>query len=191
MPYSSQIRKLLRNGKLAFYYAIGIVGLIDDDIILTSFPKSGNTWVRFFLCNIISIREWDREVVTFPKLDDTMPELGVSNLVKHWKYNAIPRVVKTHKKRWPIFKNNDSVLIVRDPRDVMVSYYHSEKSKVGGTYSGNFSDFIRHPDFGIGAWCDHFTSWKPHAEIVLEYEEMKKKRCKVLQSNVERAEYIY
>lgn len=159
---------------LIFNYLIGVIGIRSEDIIITSFPKSGNTWVRFFLCNIISLREWGGETVTFPKLDATMPELGVSNLLMSWPHDTIPRVVKTHKPRWPIFRGNRVILLVRDPRDVMVSYYHFETGKRNGQFSGSFSEFIRHPKFGVEAWCRHYASWRTQATVVLTYAELKK-----------------
>ncbi len=125
-------------------YAQGIVGLQENDIILTSFPKSGNTWVRFFLCNLISICEWEGKTVDFTTLDQTMPELGIDNLLRPWKHDTVPRIVKTHKHFWSIFLNHKIILIVRDPRDVMVSYYHFETTKERPRFKGTFSEFIRH-----------------------------------------------
>ena len=154
-------------------YTIGILGLQSDDIILTSFPKSGNTWVRFFFCNLISLKEWDGETVTFPKLDGTMPELGVSNLLQEWSHETIPRIVKTHKSFWPFFDGKRGILLIRDPRDVMVSYYHFERDKVRGNYEGDFSSFIRHPKYGLEAWCKHYQSWQEEATVLLRYEDLK------------------
>ena len=167
------LTRLKQQASLAWYYSLGLLGLREDDILLTSFPKSGNTWIRFFLCNLISLREWEGETVTFPKLDATMPELGVSNLLRTWPHDAIPRVVKTHKPRWSVFRGNRSILLVRDPRDVMVSYYHFEKGKRDGRFVGPFSEFIRHSKFGVEAWCRHYASWQPEASVVVTYEDLK------------------
>nr|WP_259248920.1 sulfotransferase domain-containing protein [Salinibacter ruber] len=157
----------------SYKYVVGIIGLQSDDIILTSFPKSGNTWIRFFLCNLISLQEWGGETVTFPKLDATMPELGVSNLLRQWPHATIPRIVKTHKSHWPVFQGCRSILLVRDPRDVMVSYYNFETGKREERFDGSFSEFIRHPKFGIEAWCRHYISWRSNASVLLTYENLK------------------
>jgi len=55
----------------------------------------------------------------------------------------------------------------------MVSYYHFETGKRNRRFDGPFSEFIRHPKFGVEAWCKHYTSWKPHATLVLSYEQLK------------------
>ena len=167
------LTRLKQQVSLAWYYSLGLLGLRRSDILLTSFPKSGNTWIRFFLCNLISIEEWDGETVTFPKLDATMPELGVSNLLRSWPHETIPRVVKTHKSHWPFFGERRSILLVRDPRDVMVSYYHFEKGKKQGQFDGSFSAFLHHPKFGLRAWCEHLCSWRDSADVIIAYERLK------------------
>ncbi len=158
---------------ILWYYTIGIIGIGGEDVVLTSFPKSGNTWVRFFLCNLISLQEWDGQTVTFTRLDATMPELGRSNLLRNWHYEVIPRVVKTHKPYWPVFDGMRTILLTRDPRDVMVSYYHFEKGKRDGRFDGSFSAFLRHSKFGIRPWCEHLRAWRGNADVVLTYERLK------------------
>lgn len=152
----------------------GLVGLKEDDVILASYPRSGNTWVRFFFCNLISLKEWSGQDLDFEILNDTMPEFGVNNLVKSWSHNTIPRIVKTHKKCWPIFENKRSILIIRDPRDVMVSYYHFKKDKKGELSTVDFSNFIRTPKFGLRAWFEHYLSWRENYDLLVKYEDMKR-----------------
>ena len=132
----------MNNNLLAFSrksvsHLFGIVGIRNNDVLLASFPRSGNTWMRFLLCNLISLCEWDGKRVDFPLLNKTMPEFGVNNLLDEWSHATIPRVIKTHKSFLPIFRNKRSVGIIRDPRDVMVSYYHYMKDR----YQINTSTF--------------------------------------------------
>jgi len=166
--------KITNNLRLLVMYIVGIAGLKEGDIILTSFPKSGNTWIRFFICNIISLKEWDRRTVTFEILNDTMPELGVSNLLRRWPHDSVPRIVKTHKRSWPlIFSGNRSILLVRDPRDVMVSYYQYKRGKEEICENLEFSEFIRNPRVGLESWCRHYESWKSKSDIIIFYEDLK------------------
>jgi hypothetical protein len=62
--------------------------------------------------------------------------------------------------------------MVRDPRDVMVSFFHYKKHRQK-SYRGDFADFIRHPNFGLESWFRHYTSWLPHWTLVVRYEDMK------------------
>lgn len=166
---------------LAWFYFIGILGLDVNDVILTSFPKSGNTWVRYFLCNLISLTEWNGEEVSFPRLDETMPELGRSNLLASWNHEVIPRVVKTHKEYLPLFRGCRAILLIRDPRDVMTSFFFYERGKAGSQVNYTFSEFIRNKDTGIRAWACHFKSWKPNANIIVKFEDLKEDDVGVFQ----------
>ncbi|MBN1998447.1 sulfotransferase domain-containing protein [candidate division KSB1 bacterium] len=155
-----------------YYNTQGLLGLKKDDILLASFPKSGITWLRFFLFQLLNLAETNGQPVSWENLDETLPELGQNNLFKPWPYISMPRFVKTHKNYLPFFRKCRSILLVRDPRDVMVSFYCYQKAKIQGGFSGTFSQFIRHKKFGLLAWCKHFTSWRDHYTILIKYEDL-------------------
>lgn len=155
-------------------YGQGMLGLNRTDWILSSYPRSGNTWLRFFFCNLISLSEWDGEEVDFPLLNQTMVAFGANNLLEPWPHSTIPRVVKTHRHYSPLFgKVRGTIGLIRDPRDVMVSYYHFQKVRKG-IYKGAFKDFIRDRRFGLQSWFRHYTSWQGHWTCTVKYEELKK-----------------
>lgn len=158
--------------KKAAYYATGVAGLRPDDVLLSSFPRSGNTWVRFLLCNLISLHELNGETIDFPLLNKMMPELGANYLLSPWRWNTLPRVVKTHRSYLPFFSKCRTIGLVRDPRDVMVSYFHyvSHRKRL---FSGPFSQFIRTTKWGLPAWFTHYSSWTPHWTMLVHYEELK------------------
>jgi estrone sulfotransferase len=159
--------------KLLALYALGFAGMRAEDIILASFPRSGSTWVRFVLCNLISLREWNGKEVEFALLNETMPALGANTLLRRWPHSTIPRVVKTHKRYLPIFRRNRSIGIIRDPRDVMVSFYHYQKDR-RRTYAGSFAEFLRDEHLGLENWFRHYTSWRNHWTLVVRYEDLRR-----------------
>jgi len=161
----------------SFIYLRNIIALNSKDVFLVSFPKSGNTWVRFYLCNLINNipdYHFTESVVDFKMLDALMPELGESNLSKSWDFEGFPRIIKTHLTYKPFFSKYNSILVVRDPRDVMVSYFKFEITKSSTKFTGNnISEFIRHPKMGVENWCKHFLSWNRKAGIIIKYEDLK------------------
>ncbi len=159
--------------KLVALYLLGFAGMRPEDIVLASFPRSGSTWVRFMLCNLISLREWNGREVDFPLLNETMPALGANSLLGRWPHSTIPRIVKTHKHYLPIFRGKQSIGIVRDPRDVMVSFYHYQKDRKR-TYTGGFTEFIRDEHRGLEDWFRHYTSWRDHWTLVVRYEDLRR-----------------
>ena len=163
------MRTLFRRGTR---YALGVVGLDASDVVLASFPKSGSTWVRFFICNLLALDGRLARPVDFRTVDTHMPELGVSNLFDAWPHEGIPRFVKTHLRWSPIFRRNRAVLVVRDPYDVMVSYYRYELGKQNRRFEGSFSEFIRHKKLGLHAYLAHFESWRDRHDVLVRYEQL-------------------
>lgn len=158
--------------KLA-HYASGLLALRHNDVFLASFPRSGSTWIRFLLCNLISLRELEGKSVDFDLLNGTMLELGVSDLSAPWPHTTMPRVIKTHKRYCLTFRRAGATIgLVRDPRDVMVSFYHFKKD-LKGSYKGSFSEFIRNRGYGLEAWIRHYNSWKPHWSLIVRYRDLK------------------
>ena len=63
-----------------------------DDTFLVSYPKSGNTWVRFLLANLI----YPNETVGFANINRLLPAPGVSS--KRFLRNLPrPRILKSHE----------------------------------------------------------------------------------------------
>jgi Sulfotransferase domain len=87
-----------------------------DDTFLVSYPKSGNTWTRFLIGNLIY-----PEGVDFSNINEKIPDPGA--LAKRYlKRLPRPRYIKSHNPYDPRYRK--VILIVRDPRDVVLSEYH-------------------------------------------------------------------
>lgn len=160
-------------------YVIGFTRINPKyDVLLVSFPKSGNTWLRFFyihLANLIySGRLEDCDSISFSCLDSNMPELGYSSLnYSEWMFPEVPRLIKTHSNFYSFLSKSPIVYIVRDPFDVMISYYRYELGKTKPRFKGSFSQFIRHSKFGVESWAKHYVSWIPYIDFLIRYEDLK------------------
>ena len=133
------------------------IEIFPDDIFLVSYPKSGRTWLRFLIGNYLSNNQWDfpnsyRSIVT--DVDFNLQQCCQS---QH------PRFITSHMPFTPDYKK--VVYIVRDGRDVAVSYYfHMLKFKLISKET-QFKDFISNFNYGS---LNHLTTWSSHVNIWLD-----------------------
>lgn len=125
--------------------------IYSDDVFLVSYPRSGSTWVRFVLTYLMLGRFDDS--VDFQTVQEVTPDIqmvkpsGISLDVPR------PRVIKSHAAFVPDYPN--VVYLLRDGRDVVVSFYYYCRKRSG--YDGSLYDFIE-------ANCDYHVSWSEHVE---------------------------
>lgn len=153
------------------------ITIFPDDVFLTSFPRSGNTWTRFLVGNLVH----QGEPVTFLNLEQLVPDMYIHS-DREMRNLTRPRLIKSHECFDPRYKK--VVYIVRDPRDVAVSNYYWELKK--GSFRGGFplQEFVpRWMDAfywpRLGNWAEHVTSWlstrRDHKGFLLvRYEDVMK-----------------
>lgn len=153
-------------------FQLQINHILPDDIFVVSYPKSGNTWVRYILAYLISGSKWS---LTSFEVDQLIPDVYVSkDLIDRVKSN---RFIKTHDPLFSYYPK--SIYIYRDYRDVLVSYFHYKKAL--GEYQGDFSSFIRSNEMNhpFGSWKEHVTKAldfklnHPNSMLLLQYESLK------------------
>lgn len=149
-----------------------IISLRADDIILAGFPKTGSTWIRYFLYLVLTQRK-DGMEHSIDAMNAAMPEFANASFFLEWPFEECSRLVKTHQKCLPFFKTKQSVLVVRDPRDIVVSYFHYLTGLKHSGFGGSVSDVLKDPQMGVEAFLKHYASWKPHVSLVLKYEDLK------------------
>jgi hypothetical protein len=99
------------------------------DVIIISHPKAGRTWIRVMLNEIFNLK-CGLQGRSFKNVRTTSYEF----LEKSRMNKQVPKVIFTHlgsdrlswlnsRKAMRFLKNTRLVILVRDPRDIMISYY--------------------------------------------------------------------
>jgi hypothetical protein len=149
-----------------------------DDIFLVSYPRSGNTWTRFLIGNLVH----QDEPVTFKNVESRIPEIYLAP-DRVLRRLPRPRVLKSHECFDPRYKR--IIYIVRDPRDVAISYYHYAIKIKWIDQNYPIEEFVPRlvaAEFDIRArwaasWSDHVMSWvsmrnESNGLLLLRYEDM-------------------
>ena len=162
------------------------IDLRPGDVCFTSYPKSGSTWLSQVIYLIIhngetpqgkTLRDclhWVASSWPYPRSRDELDAL------------PSPRIFKSHMPYHMAVGGNPwespckYIYIARNPKDVIVSYYHFESGKQwSGNYSGPWEHWLQQFLDGKvqrGDWFNHVLSWWQHRDddnmLFLKYESM-------------------
>jgi estrone sulfotransferase len=149
--------------------ALPAIRIRPDDVFIVSYPRSGNTWVRFLIANLLA----PDEKITFRNIENYVPSIYKSADTLDTREGR--RYIKSHNPCYELYPK--LIYVYRDGRDALVSYYYYASGK--NVFSGTFGDFISSP------FVEQFTSWKEHITrarefaskypdriLILRYEEM-------------------
>ena len=144
-----------------------------DDSFIVSYPRSGSTWLRFLVGNLIST-----EPISFKNIEDVIPDIHV-NSARHIENIPRPRLLKSHEyfdSRYP-----KVVYLVRDPRDVVVSYYRYHlkvrRLEEGYPIAHYVDEFLNGSLEPWKSWQGNVASWleardgSPHF-LLTRYEDL-------------------
>jgi hypothetical protein len=153
------------------------VAVYPDDTFIVSYPRSGNTWTRFLIANLLH----PEAEVGFANIDRFVPDTAALSS-RALKRIPRPRVLKSHQyfdHRYP-----KVIYIVRDPRDVALSYYQFHR-KYGFIQDGHpieqfVTDFVRGRLVSAdwGTWAENVASWlytrgRSEGFLLTRYEDLK------------------
>jgi hypothetical protein len=145
-----------------------------NHILLASFPKAGNTYMRFILSSIYKQISDDTVQVDFYGISYYTPEIrGNRNLQNtvNPNSNSFPVFLKTHFANNSQFNKYKRVLIKRDVVKTLASYKQYLEGEHGYEFKSNMH-FIKHWRYGVSAYCNFYNSWNNKADYVMEYENL-------------------
>jgi hypothetical protein len=145
-----------------------------DDTFLVSYPKSGNTWMRFLIANLLQ----QNPPIGLLEADCLIPSVDGKSK-KFFDNMKPPRVIKSHFSFIPAYKR--VIYVVRDPRDVVMSQYHYQIKRgvleAGASLDGFVQRFLKGEVCPYGSWGDNVGSWTATRRddpsfLLLRYEDM-------------------
>lgn len=129
-----------------------------DDTFLVSYPRSGNTWTRFLIANLIH----PDKAVSFANIEELIPDCEAHSS-RYLKRLPGPRMIKSHEYFDHRYKK--VIYVVRDPRDVALSYYNFQRKnrQIPDDYplAQYVRDFVagRLSSSDWGTWGENVGSW--------------------------------
>ena len=145
------------------------------DIFLCSFPKSGTTWVGYLLAQLL--KQNPNEQLGLDSFNQYVPDINLiytkSGSLDEFESMLDPRFFLCHAAYESHFKK--VVYVLRDPRDVMVSYWHFQRF-LSRDFNLSLLEYLQSDSRWPCHWDQHVTSWllpRRHPDlIVIKYEDM-------------------
>ncbi|XP_051581112.1 sulfotransferase 2B1-like [Myxocyprinus asiaticus] len=155
----------------------------DTDTLIVTYPKSGTTWIQEIITLVLSKGD--------PTIAQTQPNWARAPWLEQYycpkflEASMGPRIITTHLPYHllaPALQDSKAkvIYVARNPKDVVVSYYHFHKMANFLPDPGSFTEFLSAFLKGTvhyGSWFDHIKGWIGHAKdiqnfLYITYEEM-------------------
>lgn len=145
-----------------------------DDIYLVSYPRSGTTWLQMILYQLTSDGG-----MGLAHISEVIPFFEHSiDIARNLNNLPSPRIFKTHCRYRQLRKfPGRYIYIVRNGRDVLLSYFHFHNTHFGfrSTFDDFFQAFVQ-GKVAYGSWFQHVAEWHAHSVepnvLLLRYEDL-------------------
>ena len=148
---------------------------------VVSFPKCGNTWVTAVLGKY-ALGDGPGDPLDLFQVTEDNPATPTTNSAHDGFRGRQP--LQPHTGDKSIYAGKRVAFLVRDPRDVIVSFYyhHTLRAPLWGrarpNFSGSLSEFIRHHEGRIENVIEFYNIWARHRRDpeefwVLRYEDLR------------------
>lgn len=160
------------------------------DVFISSYPRSGTTLTQWILYLLTHEEQPDPEHLNqaSPWFERSLAtgELTAADLEAF----PPPRVFKSHLPRRWLPDGARYIYVERNPRDVLISYFHFYRAYLG--FHGSFDEFFgRFMDGRLqyGSWFDHVAGWRERSGdpdlLIVRYEDLVRDRKASIQRIVD------
>jgi len=154
------------------------------ELYFVGFPKTGSTWVRYMLGRYVQLH---CNLLYLPLFDAT------DSMGRCERFCVGPAMQFTHRPlRWDgqratdldyekvvrPFQDKRVVLLIRHPLDTLVSLWMQRKHRGKENYTGELSDLLEDPIWGLEKYLSFYSLWFQHRDrvqdlLLLRYEDMR------------------
>ena len=148
-----------------------------DDVFIATYPKCGTTWMQQIVHSLRTGGDMD-----FGEITQVVPWLELAHDLgqdPNAPQRATPRAFKTHLNGERVPTGARHIYIIRDPRDVVVSFFRFYEGWVfepGSIDLETFSHEFFLKGSQSGTYWHHLASWWPRISsprtLMFSYEEM-------------------
>ena len=174
LKYKHKRNKILKKTSL---------GKNKNEFFLISYPKSGNTYLRFLIANILKNNS---RKINFKNIGEYVPDTHIENQIKlilnkDSDFNKLPiKIAKSHDIYYKYYKDVKVIYLYRNGIEVLSSYYKYLKSR---DINVRFKDLFegKYKAHRL-QWYQHLKSWsnKPDDILYIDYKDLLKNPESVL-----------
>lgn len=163
------------------------LALDEGTTFLVSYPKSGNSWMRSLLGNVL--KQDPSLEIGFHNLGDFLPDSHNKKQRARLTSGETPfskmsiKVVKSHDRYKSFYKGKKVIYLLRDGYHVIPSYYHYKNARSKVHIS--MADIAKGKGIhSFGSWYEHVMGWLNHFSevdiLLVRYEHLRKDTLKEL-----------
>lgn len=149
-----------------------------NDIVLLSYPRSGNTWLRRLLANsILEAQQYPSSIQSDIPFETVVPSIYTQSIKPpclHHYDDICHRIVKSHEHRDA--KKHKTVYAFRNPVDTLVSWHHFVANSPSLLQQFPWVSDLSIDEFCLNAvegWAKHIQQTRHYKDILLvEYENL-------------------
>jgi hypothetical protein len=155
------------------------------DVVIATYPKTGSTWFQLMIRTLLSDhyqlgpdatgRVFVDSLLTTYRLPEDVPRVYITHGMPGFNEDRHQAMFVESRR----FSGKRVILLVREPKDTMVSlYFHNRHRTVPPVYTGEIDAMVYDDVYGIGKYIKYYQVWQRDRHrfkdlLLVKYEDLK------------------